>query len=279
MHSSLTTQAVSSQSSKRQKLLATAQKTAYLLQSDVLTPSESKELDALLGPDDPPAGSGDTYNDHGQCSPEHTQWKHSMNGVFLTLLRRFHHRSPTGTPLHVVYLDGPQMGTTRALRAGTHPQTTASLPEHPPLVLYVANDAPATADIIQASGLVDHVSHSAFNEALTSEWRDVPFAGAYVDLCTGTVATLLATLQHLFTSDRPRMHPFVLGYTLTARDPHGQPMDVRVLAVRKWLHAHPRFTGPSDGPSRIQEAEILLPEVAADRWSHQGTRTRFVVLG
>jgi hypothetical protein len=266
-------------------LLASTERTAYLLKADLLTAAESKELDALLGPDDDLAQTGgDTYNDHGQCSPEHAQWKDSMNGVFRTLLRRFHRQSPstTGTPIHVMYLDGPQLGTTRALRGCVLRQDARSSPttssRHRPLVLYVANDSPVTADAIQASGLVDVVSRSTVNEALTSEWRDAPFAGAYIDLCTGTVATLLATLECLF--DRPLVHPFVLGYTLTARDPHGQPMDVRVLAVRQWLHARPGFTtGPSGETSRMQEAELLLPEVTADRWSHQGTRTRFVVLG
>jgi hypothetical protein len=258
-----------SPSLKRQRLLVTAERTAYLLKAVSLTPAEDKELDTLLGPDDDPSASGDTYNDHGQCSPEHAQWKDSMNGVFLALLTRFHHPSPvatTGVPIHVVYLDGPQLGTTRALRR--YPLLPDVLcpsasPRYRPLVLYVANDSPASADSIQASGLVDHVSRSAVNEALTGEWREAPFAGAYVDLCTGTVATLLATLERLFCPDRPLVRPFVLGYTLTARDPHGQPMDVRVLAVRKWLHAHPRFTGSPGGS--VQGAGSRAPPAGSDR--------------
>jgi hypothetical protein len=133
---------------------------------------------------------------------------------------RFHHQSPatTGVPIHVVYLDGPQLGTTRALRR--YPLLPDVLcpsasPRYRPLVLYVANDSPASADSIQASGLVDHVSRSAVNEALTGDWREAPFAGAYVDLCAGTVATLLATLERLFCPGRPLVRPFVLGYTLT----------------------------------------------------------------
>jgi superfamily II DNA or RNA helicase len=97
--------AVPVQSSKRQKLLVTAKRTAYLLQSDDLTPSESKELDALLDPDDGPStGSGDTYNDQGQCSPEHAPWKRRMNGIFLTLRPQYgdHREQESGqssTPL------------------------------------------------------------------------------------------------------------------------------------------------------------------------------------
>jgi hypothetical protein len=86
-------------------LLVTAKRTAYLLQSDDLTPSESKELDALLDPEDGPStGSGDTYNDQGQCSPEHAPWKRRMNGIFLTLRPQYgdHREQESGqssTPL------------------------------------------------------------------------------------------------------------------------------------------------------------------------------------
>jgi hypothetical protein len=42
------------QSTKRQRLLATTKRTAYLLQSDALTPPEGKEPDVLSGPPNPP---------------------------------------------------------------------------------------------------------------------------------------------------------------------------------------------------------------------------------
>jgi hypothetical protein len=312
---------------KRQKLLVKANRMTYLLNASTLSLEESVELDLMLDPEDEKSqttsSNGDTYNDQGECSVEHTRWKGDMNNVFLSLLRRSHyqHQQPQRTkPLHLVYLDGKQLGTTHVLRGKERGQTsfgTFSNSGHPilkggferglytsdggsegglppsegslppsegslPPLLYVANDSPETVEAIESSGLVDHVSQKPINDALEDEWKDVPFAGAYIDLCTGTVKTLLATLERLFTKSRPIVCPFVLGYTLTARDPHGQPMDVRVLAIRKWLHARATCSADNHVNSgrtyRVQEAEMLLPEMDADQWSHQGTRTRFVVM-
>jgi superfamily II DNA or RNA helicase len=249
---------------KKQKLLLAAERITYLLNTPTPTVAESKELDAMMDDEDErhkgQTSVVDTYNDQGECSVEHTRWKEDMNQVFLTLLQRFHNPLCGPQPLHLVYLDGKQLGTTHALRKWVQPCSP---------VLHVANDSSATADAIKASGLVDYVSHSSINDALDNEWKTVPFSGAYIDLCTGTVQTLLATLKRLFNSDRKIVCPFVLGYTLTARDPHGQAMDLRVLSMRKWLHS---LSGYS-----VREAEMIL-QMEPSQWSHQGTRTRFVVI-
>lgn len=233
-----------------------------------LSAAEQRELERLV------LNTGaETFRDTDEQSAAHAAWKKQMNSVFCQTLLKHHGGAASEEAageeakvkdLPVVYLDGPALNTTRALKA--------CFPGHRALKLFVANDCEASAAKIARE--VDYIHVGDVCEALEDKWRDVPFAGAYLDLCTGTAQVVERCLQSLLHHKRAAR--LVVGYTLTCRDPLGETLVNRLDRVRRTLLRLAREAGYIKRVKRVESAAVEgLGEM---RWQHQQAVTRFFEL-
>ena len=183
------------------KSLARNHRIQTLLSSPTLTPAESAELVGLQS-------KPDTY-DITQFTPRHLRFKKYHNEVFSNL---------TSSSSVLFFLDGPTACITRHLLLNSHP------PEN----LYTANYSPSTSSHL--STLLPNSFQGTAEHVLSTRLSDVPFDGAYLDLCTGTISKVLPLLYLLF----PRVtskKKFVLGITLTNASPCGKSLVNRIIEL------------------------------------------------
>jgi len=247
---------------RRQRLAAEGRhrRVSWLLgQQGDLAPTEHAELTWLLR-------RGDTY-DASSYSASHAAFKAEQNAVFASLAS-----SLGGAASPVVYLDGPDGGSTSALRAAGFATDQ----------LHVANPHASTCAALSAPPhSLEHVAHASAEEALASEqWRSRAFCAAYFDGCGGQAEPLIAMIRALFHERRAAaaaLAPAVaVGFTLTRAEPGGASLGDREVAVLRALTAAAGAVGYSN-PSHVADDP--------GRWGlrpmgkeHEGTTTVWTVV-
>ena len=217
---------------------------------------------------------GETYSDDHHNDVAHVQWKQCMNDTFARLMQHF---APNGGP--VVYLDARKCLTTRTL-GRMPPQQAGSAWE-----TYVANPIADNAEALRRA--VDHFVQDDVEAALAEAWRDVPFAGAYLDTCAGSAETIERMLDVLLTTTRyppassassasaPPPPCLVLGYTLTPRDRHGETLAARDERLRNYVHDRCHAKGWR--ADKVDEQFTECPGLTRV-YTHNNVITRFVVV-
>ena len=165
--------------------------------------------------------------------------------VFSQLLKQYAITGP------IVYLDGKKRLTTRALEGRQD------------IIKYVANSQEETYTTLREDARIAHVLCKDLTEALLEDWGNVVFQGAYLDTCCGSAAGVIRMIRAL----RIRSSSFVLGYTLTTRDPTGQHITERHLSIE-------RFLDESFG-SGVVRCHLARP---TQTFTHAGITTRFVYI-
>ena len=186
--------------------------------------ASARELEGLLA-------RGDTYDarDHGAA---HAEFKRAHNRVFAALARRLN--GP------VFYLDGPDGGSTAALRAAGVATDR----------LHVANPHASTCAALRAPPhALARVVHARAEDALATDaaLRTAPLCAAYLDGCSGRAAPLIAMVGSLLGAPRAdalaRTPALALGFTLTRADPSGASLGDRELEVTRAVAAAARRAG------------------------------------
>ena len=216
-----------------------------------MTPEQLEELDRLhkaFG------HGGDTYDEAGM-TVEHSLWKQEMNDVFSDLLKRS--SGSLNGKRNVVYLEGLEHHTTRTLRARCSTD----------LELWVCNREADTVDHLQSTGLIDHLELGDIGDLLGGKWKDVCFSGVYLDMCSGTLNTILPILETLFATALPRN--VIIGVTILARDTDGE----------QWLHRVDRIRQVvSEFAKNSNRTFESVESTMEQRWVHGPTTTRFFEL-
>jgi len=168
---------------------------------------------------------GDTY-----CSSDYTEAHHAFkrvhNQVFVSLALRL-----GGPRARVFYLEGPDGGSTAALRAGGFTSDQ----------LYVANPHAESCRILtEPPASLIHLTRARAETALAApDTADVPFCAAYLDGCSGRTAPLVAMIDALFHHRRHeplrQVGAVAIGFTLTRAEPSGRTLGDREQHVLRAL--------------------------------------------
>jgi hypothetical protein len=209
---------------------------------------------------------GDTYCP-ADYSAAHRAFKAEHNEVFALLAQRL-----GGADARVFYLDGPDGGSTVALRARGF--TTDQL--------HVANPHAETCAALSAppASLV-HLTQSRAELALAEpRTAATPFCAAYFDGCGGGTAPIIAMIQALLHERRkPQLcavRALAIGFTLTRAEPGGSSLGDRELQVTRALAAAARDAGFSPPIHVLDEPGGWgLPAAGKE---HDGTLTAWVVV-
>jgi hypothetical protein len=210
---------------------------------DERTPAEQAELDGLTS-----RSFFKEQYDPSAFSDEHRAFKASHNEAFVALVKYCQSASLLSSNdnkkrkhdnkklINVFSLDGPDAGTTSALR------TMAGLA---PEQCYVANRHVSTCDSLVSSGLLpeENVAHASASEALGKEgqFANVVFSAYYLDGCGGHVPQLVDMLScALLRGDTgcDSVGPVAVGFSIVGgnRDVIDKEQDVIrnvVLMARK----------------------------------------------
>jgi len=154
---------------------------------------------------------GDPY-DAGLFVTDHMLFKQSHNQAFCDLMVH------TDGPL--VYLDGADGGTTRALL------DSGIQPEH----LYIANEWDDTVSALKKKFENVNVYYGKLQDMDT---RDIPFGGAYLDGCGGATQPIMDMVDNILKGKiAPR---FVIGFTITNAEPTGRPLIDRIQEITRYI--------------------------------------------
>jgi len=214
------------------------------------------ELNGLLS-------RGETYS-VADYSAGHQAFKEAHNEVFALLAQRL-----GGPEARVFFLDGPDGGSTAALRARGF--TTDQL--------YVANPHADTCAALTALGLT-HVTQARAELALISPaTASVPFCAAYLDGCGGQTAPLISMIEALFHSRRrlqlDAVCALAIGLTLTRAEPGGSSLGDRELQLTRALAAAARAAGFNSPVHVFDDPDAWgLPPVGKE---HDATMTMWLV--
>jgi len=156
----------------------------------------------------------------------------------------------------VFYLEGPDGGTTAALRAAGLGSAQ----------LFTVNHfAETCAALRRPPHALLHATVGAAETALSRPpLAAVPFASFYLDACSGCPAPLIAMVEAIFHSRRRHVNPhrLAIGFTLTRAEPTGRSLGDREQEVLRALAANARANGYGapihalDEPARWGLAEV-----------------------
>lgn len=188
-------------------------------------------------------------------------------------------------PRPVLYLDGPDGASTRALLdAGFLPSE-----------LYTANEWPETVQQLKEDYDLPHCYSGRLQDILQQQQQQpseednpdennhhhdsfskVAFVAAYLDGCSGQTRPIVEMIQALLHEERPLASSMAIGFTITQADPTGRTLMDRIQDVTRATFQLARNRGyrmdhVGDDPHRFGMDPTLLCQ-------HDGTSTTWIIL-